>query len=371
MPAVETSVLDSSTLADNIANLRGEGRVAFDNLFQYRIESKDPFSLRIRDKWTHRQKVYSPNRAARHIDGQDLTDLIKTIEERRGLDPFCTWEKDTPEGEVRRIRGESCVTAHNKRPVTRFHEVLINYEHDPLLTPTLAQFRDQLDVSDIYFQQAHRLAPEAIFRSVGKNTTPESGASMWEHGHSQLYLAADFPLGEVIDESVDVMDFYRRNMHRDYLRDYFVAHEALGQAVEHRGVMFIVSLTPMGKGELLMLTGDLGDEARDTLYQGLYFMSEVQGIKAHNWALAYPPLGSDGRDWDSFPNLARVVDRGRIFPRASRSYGVSPSGMLEAAMGIDVIDNDPIELAQRLWQFLGSPHFNTQLLNTQLPVPTR
>jgi hypothetical protein len=79
----------------------------------------------------------------------------------------------------------------------------------------------------------------------------------------------------------------------------------------------------------------------DVLHTILRNLIDVQGMRAFNLGIAFPPLRADGADWDGFPIVARVADRGD--PLAASS----DLGAIEF-YATGCITADPFEVAQAL-----------------------
>jgi hypothetical protein len=77
------------------------------------------------------------------------------------------------------------------------------------------------------------------------------------------------------------------------------------------GARVFATLTPVKEREVVILGAPGAGEA--SIAAGIACALATlrsQGVVAHDLALYLPPLAADGTDWQRFPPLARVVDRG-------------------------------------------------------------
>ena len=108
-------------------------------------------------------------------------------------------------------------------------------------------------------------------------------------------------------------------------------HAALGLAAQVGSARVIASLTPVKDRELLVIspTRWIHDEDMfDAISVALHAYREALGVQSFNLALFQRPLdvaetidpvdGSKGwEDWDGFPAVVRIVDRGDLLARAA------------------------------------------------------
>jgi hypothetical protein len=88
------------------------------------------------------------------------------------------------------------------------------------------------------------------------------------------------------------------------------------------------------------------DDLADRLYAILRHLIDVRGMRAFNLTIAPPPLGPCGEDWEGFPILARLGDRGDPLA-ASSDLGATE------LYATGCVTADPFEVAAQLRAALG------------------
>ena len=292
-----------------------------------------------------------------------------------GDDIFRAPERDTTADLFGRIRGQYCVTASNVAKCDGWHGLVIFDEPHPLRFGR-AQLRDYLDTAWRWIDAAHARDPAAIYPLIVWNCLPKSGATQ-VHGHMQIFLGGGLPYARA-ELWRRAAQGYRAEYGAGYFDDLFAVHQALGLALPHEGVRAFVHLTPLRSREVVVLadhrttndqrptTNDpsplrfpslsrgragerptthgrtwIADELADALHTILRNLIDVQGVRAFNLGIAFPPLRADGADWAGFPIVARVADRGD--PLAA-------SGDLGAIelYATGCVTADPFQVAQEL-----------------------
>jgi hypothetical protein len=207
--------------------------------------------------------------------------------------------------------------------------------------------RDYLDTAWRWIIAANGRDPEAIYPLITWNCLPKSGATQM-HGHMQIFLARGmhYVRAELWRRAAQC---YRAEYGAGYFDDLLAVHQALGLTLPH-DLRAFVHLTPVRSREVVVLTdqrpttndqrpttngrqGDtetaddgLGisnsqlptpnpqlrttDDLADALYPILHNLIDVQGMRAFNLGIIFPPLHADGADWAGFPIVTRVSDRG-------------------------------------------------------------
>jgi hypothetical protein len=270
-----------------------------------------------------------------------------------GGDIFRQPERETTADLFGRIRGQFCVTASNVAKCDGWHGLVIFDEPHPLSFDQ-PQLRDYLDTAWRWIIAANARDPEAIDPLITWNCLPKSGATQM-HGHMQIFLARGmhYVRAELWRRAAQS---YRAEYGAGYFDDLLAVHQALGLTLPHDPRAF-VHLTPLRSREVVVLTnhrppttnhrqptngrqgdtettdGGLGisnpqlrtpnpqppttDDLADTLYPILRNLIGVQGMRAFNLGIAFPPLRADGADWQDFPIVTRVSDRGNPLATSS------------------------------------------------------
>jgi hypothetical protein len=107
-------------------------------------------------------------------------------------------------------------------------------------------------------------------------------------------------------------------------------------------VRIISSLTPVKDKEIMLFAQREADShLGDRIYEILDCLRGKMGVAAFNLAIIAPPLGEVVEDWDDFPIIARVVDRGN--PQSPSS----DIGSMELYAS-NVISSDPMKVSRIL-----------------------
>jgi len=190
-----------------------------------------------------------------------------------------------------------------------------------------AQLSDYLDTARRWIAAAHAHDPEALYPLIVWNCLPKSGATQM-HGHMQVFLGKGMPYArtELWRRAAQI---YRAEYGASYFDDLFAIHQALGLALPRDDVRAFVHLAPLRSREVVILAAsddghhrptqqspisisapDPIDPLADALHTILRSLIDVQGMRAFNLGIAFPPLRDDGADWGGFPVVVRVADRG-------------------------------------------------------------
>jgi hypothetical protein len=124
---------------------------------------------------------------------------------------------------------------------------------------------------------------------------------------------------------------YRLAHGANYFDDLYRVHHALGLAVQVGQARVIASLTPVKDKELLVVSPTRwvhNEDMFDAISAALHAYRKALGVQSFNLALFQRPLdvaetthpmdGSKGwEDWDGFPAVVRIVDRGDLRARAA------------------------------------------------------
>jgi hypothetical protein len=139
---------------------------------------------------------------------------------------------------------------------------------------------------------------------------------------------------------------YRQQYHTNYFDDLYSAHSALGVGFESVGVKVLAYLTPVKEKEVVLFVQKPGRTLKERLYEVLACLRDEMGVTAFNAALLIPPIAHADEDWEGFPAIIRIVDRGNVVSRAS------DIGTMEL-YAANVIASDPFELTRLLKERLG------------------
>jgi hypothetical protein len=295
--------------------------------------------VRVVNKLTLEAALFNPLRARRPLGSSGGDSALETRigAALAGSDIFRDPERDTTADLFGRLRGQFCVTASNAAKCEGWHGLVIFDEPHPLRFDQ-ARLRDYLDTALRWLAAAHAHDPAAIYPLIVWNCLPKSGATQM-HGHMQLLLGRGMPYArpELWRRAAQT---YRASYGVGYFGHLFATHRALGLALPRDDVRAFAHLTPLRNREVVILAdgwwggqrdkdtriqGDLhvdgfslspdllvslSQKIADPLYAILRNLIDVQGVRAFNLGIAFPPLRADGADWDDAPIIVRAADRG-------------------------------------------------------------
>lgn len=265
-------------------------------------------------------------------------DSVEQVVESSSGDPFCRPEDGTTEDGFGRIRGKYCITAGNVAKYDGHHGIVIFDEHHPLRFDA-DRIADYFKTAWEWGKAAHREDPESRYFFFMWNCLWKSGASII-HGHAQMTLSRGMHYAKV-EALRQVWERYKREHDGAcYFKDLYEVHRSLGLAWERDGVKGMAHLTPVKEKEVLLVAAELGEP----LYREVYRVLEGyrrMGVCSFNLALYVPPLAEVAEDWEGFPAVVRLVDRGDL---GNRTADVAAMELYASS----VISSDPFRVAEVL-----------------------
>jgi len=287
--------------------------------------------------------LFNPLRGARPTDFAPQEEVAAAIERTRG-GPFCQPELLTPEdvflaGAPGRVRGEHCITASNVAKYDGYHSVVIFDEHDPLQIST-ERVRDYFATALRWAKRAHNADVEAKYFFLMWNCLWKGGASI-VHGHMQVTLGRGLHYARVEHWRRQAL-LYRLAHGENYFGDLYRAHAALGLAKKIGRTGVIACLSPVKEREVLLVSPsrwlDDGD-FQEAISAVLRSYVGKLGVQSFNLALYQRPIDAAEEDWEGFPALVRIVDRGDLQVRTT------DIGCMEL-YGSSVISADPYDVIE-------------------------
>jgi len=304
--------------------------------------------------------LFNPLRVARPADIVSREDVHAAIEGTRG-GPFCHPETLTPEDIFGvdvpgRVRGKHCVTASNVAKYDGYHGLVIFDEHNPLLF-TREHVHDYINTALRWAKRAHNADHEAKYFFLMWNCLWKGGASI-VHGHMQMTLGRGMHYARVEHWRRQAL-LYRLAHGGNYFDDLYRVHAALGLAMTIGQTRVLSSLAPVKEKEILLISPIRwidSDDFKDAISAVLRAYVQHLGVQSFNLALFQRPIdvaetvrpgdGARGwEDWDGFPAVVRIVDRGDLQVRAA------DVGCMELYAS-SVISSDPFEVIGALRQAL-------------------
>ncbi len=286
---------------------------------------------------TMESALYNSLRAGRPMEARTSEDVEAAIKAQEG-DPFCRPSELTPADVFGRIRGHHSITASNVAKYDCFHGLVIFDQHNPLAFG-LEEVKDYFDTAMAWAHKAHQLDPEACYFFLMWNCLWKSGASII-HGHLQMTLTKGMHYAKVEALRQAALN-YRERFGSNYFDDLYRVHEALGLGWEENGVRYLVYLTPIKEKETFLIVPSLSDPFKEAAYKVLRTFIDKLGVKSFNLALYMPPLAPTSENWEGFPCLVRIVDRG------DPSNRTADFGAMEL-YAASVISDDPFQVAEAL-----------------------
>jgi len=283
-------------------------------------------------------------RSSRPIWKAPTIDLEAELEKNAASDPLADPYTGTPEDLFGRIEGRYCVTASNIAKFDGFHGLVVFKEPHPLRW-TREMLHDYIDTAVRWGEAAHALDAEAIYFLFIWNCLWRAGASLL-HGHAQMMLGRGmhYPAVEALRRAAL---HYQANFRANYFDDLYAAHRSVECAFERGDVRVIANLTPKKENEVLLIAPSLSSGLKDRLYDVLACFRDHIGVTSFNVAIYMPPIGATREDWEGFPVIVRIVDRGDPTARTA-DFGAME---LYAA---SVVSSDPFRLAAALEDAVGA-----------------
>ncbi len=294
--------------------------------------------IKITNLITFEEAMFNPLRAKRPRQFEDRMKVEARILDRAKEDPLSKPLEDTPEDPFGRIRGKYSITASNVAKYEGLHGIVIFKDYNPL-NFNRDKVIDYLDTGWQWAQKAHQFDPSAMYFFFLWNSLKKAGASL-AHGHAQVVLGRGSHYAKV--------EFLRRAALRykadfgsDYFGDIFQVHHDLGLGLEAGKTRIMAYLIPLKEKEIMLLTPEFNHSFGERIYEVLASFRDKMFVTAFNVGIATPPLGRTPEDWQDFPIIARVVDRGYPWD------GSSDFGTMEL-YAASIISSNPFQVAEYL-----------------------
>jgi hypothetical protein len=264
--------------------------------------------------------------------------------ERTGADPLHDPYNGTPEDLFGRVKGEYCVTASNIAKFDGFHGLVVFNERHPLHF-TREMLHDYIDTGGRWGDLAHASDPEAKYYMFLWNCLWRAGASLL-HGHAQVIMGRGmhYAAVEYLRRSAAV---YQAHYRSNYFHDLYLAHESVGCAFEKEGVRVIANLAPKKENEVLLFSPTVSNSLKDRVFETLECLRDRLQVSSFNLVMCTPPWSETPENWQGFPVVVRIVDRG---DPSSRTADFGAMELYAAS----VVSSDPFALARELRESLGA-----------------
>ena len=292
---------------------------------------------RITNRVTMEGSVFNALRSKRPNEVKGGPDLQETIRKKVG-DPFCSPLDRTPEDGFGRVKGRYCTTASSVAKFEGLHGVVVFDEHSPLVFSE-ERVSDYIDTAVRWAQAAHETDERAIYPLFVWNCLWKGGASII-HGHAQIVLGRDMHYAKV-EGLRRAAECYADTYDSDYFEDLYEVHEAVGLGFEHQKTRVLVHLTPIKEKEVLLISPDLDQGCKASIYKVLRSFVHDMDVRSFNLAIFMRPMGERREEWSKFPVIVRVVDRG------DPSNRTSDFGAMDL-YGSSTIVSDPFQVVASL-----------------------
>ncbi len=272
-------------------------------------------------------------------------DLDLEEELRQNLaDPFSDPYRSTPADPFGRVRGRFCVTAANIAKFDGFHAVIVFDEPHPLRFAR-EDLHDYIDTGTRWAMAAHAYDPEARYYLFIWNCLWRAGASLL-HGHAQVMLGRDVHYAAVEKLRRNAL-MYEASFRQNYFEDLFRVHQSAGCAFEVDGVRVFANLAPVKENEILLIAPALSPMLKDRLYDALDCLRQGLNVTSFNVAIYQSPIAPTEENWEGFPVIVRIVDRG---DPTSRTADIGAMELYAAS----VVSSDPLRLARLLREHMST-----------------
>jgi hypothetical protein len=287
--------------------------------------------------------LFNGLRACRPIEFKErLVVEDSIIDASDNHDPLCHPERNTPEDTFGRVEGEHCVTASNVAKYDGMHGLVIFHDYDPV-SFSKEKIIDYIDTGWRWAEKAQVIDPTAKYYLFMWNCLQRGGASLL-HGHAQVTLSSNMHYAKIEALRRAALN-YNSQYHTNYFEDLYRVHHSLGCAFEKEGIRIISSLTPVKEKEVLLIAKECNLPLKERIYEALACFRDIMHVTAFNLVLIPPPLAETEENWEGFPVLVRLVDRG--------DPGVTTCDMGSMELyASSVISSDPWEVAWLLRESL-------------------
>jgi hypothetical protein len=258
-------------------------------------------------------------------------------EARQGPDIFSDPLEHTTANPFGRVEGKYCITAGNVASCEQYHCVIIFKNADPL-DFGCNEVADYIETGWRWMQVAQSYDPVARYGLLLWNCNSRAGASI-PHGHAQVVMGRNSHYVR-IEYLRKAAGDYKASYGNSYFDDLFTVHRALGLGFVAGDAKVMACLSPLKLNEVMILADSQSGDIKEAVYHVLACFRDRLKVTSFNLGIAFPAIGS-GQDWEGFPVIARVLDRGDA---GEISSDISAMEL----WGANVISSDPFETAMAL-----------------------
>ncbi|MFN0071076.1 MAG: hypothetical protein ACKVVP_06255 [Chloroflexota bacterium] len=291
---------------------------------------------------TYEGTLFNELRSARPMETELPDDLGAIVTSGSG-DPFCRPLEGTPADTFGRVKGRYSITASNIAKYDALHGVIVFDQHNPLAF-SREVIADAFDVGFRWADKAVAHDPLACYFFLMWNCMWKSGASIL-HGHAQVTCTRERHYARV-EQLRAAAEGYRNQHGANYFEDLIRAHRSLGLTIERGAATVLASLTPIKEKEVWILADQYTDALAGVIYGVLECLTRRLGVVSFNLVAYMPPLRAVPENWDGFPFIVRIVDRG---PLANKTADFGAMELYASS----VVSSDPFRLIAALDSHVG------------------
>jgi hypothetical protein len=319
------------------------------NAFKYLAPTKEGVLEAIRhqpiihvmNKATGQATLFNAIRSQRPIEAKSATDLEAEIEGARAKCSFCKPLEQTPANTFGRI-GEK-KTCANVAAYDGYHGLVVFEDHNPLRFRheefAADEIGDLITTSRAWAEKCNAEDTAARFFFLMWNCLWKAGASII-HGHAQMTVGRKFHYGKIDRLRRDAYAYGCAN-YASYFEDWVAIHRSLGLTTRWGSVTAMAHLVPCKEREIILVADKFENPDLPTaLFKALKVFA-AQDVKSYNVAVYMPPIGHPDANWNCFPTLVHLVDRG---DPAAKTADVGAMEMYSSA----VVSSDPFQVAQAM-----------------------
>lgn len=235
------------------------------------------------------------------------------------------------------------MTASNIAKFDGFHGLVVYKERHPLRW-SREMLHDYIDTGRRWAEAAHAIDADAQYYLYIWNCLWRAGASLL-HGHAQVMLGKGMHYAAVESLRRSAL-LYQANFRSSYFDDLFDVHQDLGCGFQRGNVRIMANLVPKKENEVLLFAPTLSNELKDRIYDVLACYRDRIGVTSFNLVIYQRPLGETTENWNDFPVVVRIVDRG---DPTARTADIGAMELYAAS----VVSSDPFRLAAALEDAVG------------------
>lgn len=265
--------------------------------------------IHVVNRFTREHTIFNPLRDKRPVAPPDQPEakyFSEVIQETSKTCDFCNFKNYTAEHTFHRVENQYAFSASNTFKMDPLHALFAMKQHDPLhWTPPY--FMGLMELTQTWFEKAHKVYPSARFPTAIWDVLPKCGASQ-VHPHLHGFLDPERYHGVAESWRLGAQDYFRISGSNFYT-DMAKLSASLGLAVSHKSAVAFASLVPRKDHEVVVMA----PKANKDFFEMLYFVLRAFVDDLHKYCfsmgIAYPALeGLEG----VIPAYARVITRGVV-----------------------------------------------------------